>query len=816
VSARRRRRWWLAAAAPLLASIALGLYVASLPVCPEREAQSSSVRVLDRDGRLLASVRSASGEWSEPVRLDEVSEWVVPALLAAEDQRFFQHPGVDPLAILRALGQALTQGRIVSGASTLTQQLVRQGCERPRGVLGKLRELALALRLEASWSKARILEGYLNQVSFGPRVIGIGAASRRYFDKPPSALGLADAAALVAVVRGPSLYDPERALELVRRRRDRILERLSARGDIPAATLELARTTPLALRRPYTLPGAYHFVRAALNGKLAEATAPPAAEAAPASAATTPAASPAAAATSLSAVGVNGAELRTTLDAALQQEVEALVAAEATHFIARRASAAAVIVVDNASAEVLAYVGSPDYSARDRLGQNDGVLALRQPGSALKPFVYTLGLDELGLHASSILPDIELSFSSAEGSWAPVNYDGRFHGPVRLRPALASSLNVPAVYLADRLGPARLLDFLHRIGFRSLSEPAEHYGPALALGSGEVRLSELAAGYATLARGGLYLPLVFAPSSPHGGTRVLDVAVAAQIGDVLADPAARAAGFGRDGVLELDFPVAAKTGTSKGYRDNWALGYSARVTVGVWVGNFDGSPMVDSSGVSGAGPLFHAVMQSAARRFPAAGDGALAPADVHATSVRICPLSGLRAGPDCPHVVEERYYTRALPARGCDWHERVWVDAASGARSSERCEGAERRVFERYPSEYRAWAEQSRRPLPPSEGSARCAGGASALQAPAATAPSIVFPAPGASFVIDPAIHREQQLIVLAARAGGGKVRFVLDGRELGSVGPPYELPWRLTPGRHELRLENTAGQSPTVVFSVR
>lgn len=812
----RRRGWWLAGIV-LGACSALGLYVALLPVCPELAAQEASVRVLGRDGQLLASVRSKSGEWSEPVRLDEVSEWVVPALLAAEDQRFFQHPGVDPLAIARALGQALAQGRIVSGASTLTQQLVRQTCERPRGVLGKLREMALALRLEAAWSKPRILEGYLNQVSFGPRVLGIAAASRRYFDKPPSALGLAEATALVAIVRGPTLYDPERALELVRRRRDRILERLAARGELDANAIELALASPLALRRPYTLPGAYHFVRAALNGKLAEAVAPPAAETTPSSAASAlPVGSAAVIATTPTAVSTNGAELRTTLDAPLQQEVEALVAGEAARFVERRASAAAVIVVDNTSAEVLAYVGSPDYKARDRLGQNDGVLALRQPGSALKPFVYALGMAQLALHGSSILPDIELSFASPEGSWAPVNYDGRFHGPVRLRPALASSLNVPAVYLADRLGPARLLDFLHQLGFRSLSEPAEHYGPALALGSGEVRLSELAAAYTTLARGGLYLPLAFTPGPARAAVRVLDPGVAAQIGDVLSDPTARAAGFGRDGVLELGFPVAAKTGTSKGYRDNWALGYSARVTVGVWVGNFDGSPMVDSSGVSGAGPLFHAVMQSAARRFPAAGGGALAPADAQPTTLRICPLSGLRAGPHCPHVVDERYYTRALPARSCDWHEQLWIDAANGLLSSERCAGAERRVFERYAPEYRAWAEHSRRPLPPSAVSARCASATEAAPSLASRLPSVVFPSPEARFVIDPALDPEQQLIVLAARADGGPLRFVLDGRELGSVGPPYELPWRLTPGRHTLRLENTAGQSPTVFFSVR
>jgi penicillin-binding protein 1C len=367
-----------------------------------------------------------------------------------------------------------------------------------------------------------------------------------------------------------------------------------------------------------------------------------------------------------------------------------------------------------------------------------------------------------------------------------------------------------------------VLDFLHRLGFNALTESAEHYGPALALGSGEVRLSELAAAYATLARGGLYRALVFDPVSPSAALRVMDADVAAQIGDILADASARAAGFGRDNVLEFAFPVAAKTGTSKGYRDNWALGYTAQITVGVWVGNFDGSPMVDSSGVSGAGPLFHAVMQSAARRFPAPVEATLGGAGRQASTLAICPLSGLRAGPHCPHSIEERYLTRGAPTRSCDWHGQLWVDAADGGRSGPGCPGAERRVFELYPAEYQSWAQQSRRPLPPSGVSARC--GAGRVAAPGVVpprgergvAPSVLFPAPGARFVIDPALPLEQQAIVLAARADGEPVRFVLDGRALGSVASPYELSWRLTPGRHDVWVLSSSGSSPKVPFDVR
>jgi penicillin-binding protein 1C len=244
-----RRRLLFAFVATLLVGAGFTFYIARLPLCPELNSPTPSLRVLDRDGKLLASVRTASGELHEPVNLAELPAHVTAALLAAEDARFFSHPGIDPLAILRAFGQLLRERRIVSGASTVTQQLVRQTCARPRGIAGKLYEMALALRLEASWTKNEILEAYLNRVGFGPRVTGIGAASRRYLDKPAASLSLAEAAALVAVVRGPTLYDPERALERVRRRRDRILHRMSKRGLAGADELERALATEVTLRK---------------------------------------------------------------------------------------------------------------------------------------------------------------------------------------------------------------------------------------------------------------------------------------------------------------------------------------------------------------------------------------------------------------------------------------------------------------------------------------------------------------------------------------------------------------------------------------
>ena len=298
------------------------------------------------------------------------------------------------------------------------------------------------------------------------------------------------------------------------------------------------------------------------------------------------------------------------------------------------ASAAALLVVDNASGDVLAYVGSPDFFSERALGQNDGARALRQPGSTLKPFVYAAAMQELGMTAATLLPDVELHLPTPDGDYSPHNYDGRYHGPVRLREALASSLNVPAVYAAHRVGPGRVLDALRAFGFSSLEAGAEHYGAAIALGDGEVRLSELAAAYATLARGGIAHTV--AVRAPRGARRRPDghalperragacsiARLAAVLGDVLADDAARSSAFGRQSVLELPFPVAVKTGTSKGFRDNWTVGYTREITVAVWVGNFDGRPLRGSSGVTGAGPLFREAMLAAMRgREPAAAGG---------------------------------------------------------------------------------------------------------------------------------------------------------------------------------------------------
>ena len=853
----RKRRAFRAGATALLAApvavvVALVLTAIATPL-PNGllgDGGAVSVIVTDRSGRVLRDVRTRSGEIESRVRLDEVSSSVVPALLAAEDARFFSHPGVDVFAVVRASLQALVSGHVVSGASTITQQLARTLAPHRRSLTGKWKEMALALRIEASLDKHRILEEYLSRVPFGPGLRGIDAASRHYLDKPASALDLAEAAELVSLVRGPSLYDPRKRDALVKRRRDRVLARMARRGLADSAAVARAVDEPLGVRPPLVEDVAPHLVlelarraardsglelagRAATLGsglELARRSAPDGAAHGVTSRIDTTRD------VAFSRAGTTGdvafSRIDTTLDVALQREVVTLTRRALSDVERAHVTALAAIVLDNETGDVLAYVGSPDYFSAQG-GANDGVRALRQPGSTLKPFVYAAAMESLGFTAATLLPDVDLVLDTENGPFAPKNYDGRTHGPVRLRQALASSLNVPAVATAARVGPPRLLDVLHRVGFASLTASAERYGAALALGDGEVRLAELAEAYATLARGGVHLASrvvksavlangarIEEPRAP--AARALDSRTTAVLTSILSDDGARAAAFGRASALELPFPVAAKTGTSKGYRDNWTVGFTHEVTVAVWAGNFDGSPMLGSSGITGAAPLFHDVMLAAMR----GRDAAPLVDRAGLVEVEVCALSGSLPGPACAHRVRELFRPEDAPRTGCAMHERLAVDPENGLLAGPGCANVEERPFEVYEPRYLPWAKAARRPLPPELRSPRCPARPESPAEPAVAAlrakveprdPSVRFPRDGARFVVDADGPSRQEILLAAIPAdGGGKVRFVLDGRTLATLGAPYELPWVLTKGRHRFEVASaTAATVRGVTFDV-
>lgn len=597
----------------------------------------ASTEFFDRHGQPLRSLLVDEDHYRRPAGLAEMSPHIVAATLAAEDLRFFEHDGIDFPAVVRAAFNNLRGGRPRSGASTVTQQLVKE--PGPRTVGGKLREMLRAARLEREWTKPQILEAYLNRVDYGNLRRGIAAASAYYFGKPPSDLSAAEAAFLAALPKAPTRLDPHRNWPGARARQQWILGRMAGAGALSPEEYERARQEPLNLQPPKNDFAAPHFVDLLLQRR---GILPP-----------------------------EGGDIRTTLDLGLSRHVEAILSAQLARLADKHATGAAAVVLHNPTGDVLALAGSGDYFASGA-GQINGAWIPRSPGSAIKPFTYLLALEN-GAHPGTVVPDVPAAFVTPTGIYRPNNFNHRFHGPVSLRHALGNSLNVAAVHTLESAGgPAKLHGLLRDLDLSTLGHPPGHYGLGLTLGNGEVRLLELANAYATLARGGRHLPfrLLDGPGpSRDAGRRLFAEDNAYLVTDMLADNHARAATFGLQSYLALPFPAAVKTGTSSDYRDNWVVGYTPEFTVAVWVGNPDGRSMRGITGVTGAAPAWHEIFLHLHNR---AGTSWFARPE----SVKegwIHPLTGHRVDSDRLEAVEEIFVhaPRAESAEDYDKHGRV-------------------------------------------------------------------------------------------------------------------------------------------------
>jgi len=549
------------------------------------------VIVHDARGGILREPGGSDGMRTEWLALADAPQALRDAVVAGEDHRLGRHPGVDPWGVLRALWLDARAGRAVSGASTLAMQLARLVYDIPRTKLGKVEQAALGVFLQLRLGSDGVLEAYLNLAPFGRDLRGVRAASRAYFGKPLHDLTVGESVALACLPRGPSLYDPLRHAERLRLRRTHVLGLMRKHAMIDETTAAAASSEPLHLTRFERMFRAPHAAGLALVEAQTRS-------------------------------GALVTRVHTTIDPSLQK-----VAQEACRSAVQRLSQAAAtdcaaVVMRASSAEVLALVGSPDFRSKNA-GQVNAAVALRQPGSALKPFVYALAF-EAGRSPGTLIDDSETRFAASFGAFTPRNYDGRFHGLVTLREALANSYNIPALKLVSELGVGAVLSRLRALGLDSLSEDPAHYGVGLGLGDGEVTLLALTSAYGTLARGGEYrYPTLLSSAeaqgralalSPRSVRRVFSPEVSYLVGHVLSDAAARRAAFGAGSVLELPFDAAVKTGTSSDYRDNWALGYAGDVVVGVWVGRHDGAPMHGVSGVAGAAPAFRRIMLAAVGR----------------------------------------------------------------------------------------------------------------------------------------------------------------------------------------------------------
>lgn len=667
-----------------------------------RSPDAASTEFVDRHGEPLRTMLVGERAYRRPAKLEDISPNVIAATLAAEDKRFYSHCGFDPAAVARAAFNILRGAKPVSGASTITQQLVKEPGN--RGLASKVRETLRALHVESVWSKNRILAEYLNRVDYGNLQFGIASASRYYFAKPPGDLSPAEAAFLAALPKAPGRLDPHRNWAGAKERQQWILRRMNSDGFLDPDSLARALAEPLALRPPRQDFAAPHFVDLLLQRK--------------------------------GMLPREGGKVRTTLDAALNAKVESVLSAQVFRLAEHDARGAAAVVLHNPTGEVMALAGSGDYFAAGA-GQVNGAWVTRSPGSAVKPFTYLLAL-ERGAYPGTVVADVPTTFDTPTGPYRPNNYNHRFHGPVSLRHALGNSLNVAAIRaLESGGGHAALHRLLRDLGLSTLGHPADYYGPGLTLGNGETRLLELANAYAAIARGGMASPfrlLLDGQSDGESSCRLFSVESAYLVSDMLADNRARAASFGLNSFLRFDYPVACKTGTSSDYRDNWAVGYTPEFTVAVWVGNPDGRPMRKITGVTGAAPAMHEIMDH-----------------LHAThgTTWFARPSGVREG---------------------------WINALTGHAVAAQTPGAVREIFAHTPqpqtdsdhdakgrvilaAEYREWLDG------PQNGLGDLA---SCAVDNADAAVRILSPAPGTVYYVDPDLPLEAQRIALQASSVSG------------------------------------------------
>lgn len=620
---------------------------------PLPKQRDTSTLVVARDGTPLRAFADRDGVWRYPATPEAVSPLYLQALLNYEDRHFYQHPGVNPWALLRAGGQWIRGGRIVSGGSTLTMQVARILDRHSRTPWGKLKQLLRALQLEAHLSKREILTLYLERAPFGGTIEGVEAASWAYLGKPASRLSRAEAALLAVLPQSPSRLRPDRHPEAARIARDKVLARMAALGVWTKADADDARIEPVVAR---SLQPPLHAALLAERLRQAQPKA---------------------------------VRIATTIDPELQRTLEDRVAAYFSQLPER--TSAALLAIDNASLEARAYIGSVEFGDKARLGHVDMVQAWRSPGSTLKPFLYGLALEDGLIHSESLLVDAPQSF----GGYRPGNFDAAFNGPVGVAEALRLSLNVPAVDVLDRVGPARFSARLANGGIALKYPPGAKPNLAMILGGTGARLEDLVGAYSALNRGGVAGRVRYTQAEEKTERRILSPGATWIVREILeSNPRP---GYGQGAFDTGVRPrVAWKTGTSYGFRDAWAVGSTRRYTVGVWVGRPDGTPLPGQYGAVTALPLMFEVIDSLPR-VPSDAATLAPPADV--AEIEICWPLGLPPEPASPPLCQRRMKAwtldGAVPPTFAERDSRLWSagretfrkDAKTGLRLSAECAG---------------------------------------------------------------------------------------------------------------------------------
>lgn len=611
-------------------AISVSVALRSLPDRLEPPGAPSGKRqVVDRRGEPLSYTYSRGWNYSDQRPLHAIPEALQRAMLEAEDHRFYQHNGVDWIARCHAMWQNIRALRVVRGASTISEQVVRMLHPRPRTLWSRFVEGFEARELERRFSKGEILEFYLNQVPFGARRRGVVQAARYLWDRDIETLSDRERLALAVMVRAPDRLDLHKNPNGVDRGVSILANDLVRQGALDESARAALSLEKLHQTRADLTVRADHFIRyVQARGSTGDAS-----------------------------------TIRTTISADLQRRIQEILDTRVRALAAKQVTDGAVLVVDNRTAEVIAWVnGGSDEEGEG--SQIDAIVTPRQPGSTLKPFLYASALAK-GWTSATLITDAPMAEPVGAGLHTYRNYSRMHYGEISLREALGNSLNIPAIKAVQFVGKYEFLQFLRSVGFVSLDKGAEFYGEGLALGNGEVTLFELVQGYATLARRGVWRPLkVTLDDDSHMNTsprQALSPEVSSLIGDILSDPQARRREFGSDGLLRLPVQTAVKTGTSTDYRDAWVIGYTEDYTVGVWMGNLSRISMHDVTGAKGPALVLRSVFAEL-QRLGESRSLYLDPSLLHRS---VCTHSGKLAGASCPHV-EELFVTGTEPTARCD------------------------------------------------------------------------------------------------------------------------------------------------------
>ncbi len=775
------RKFSLAAAAALslllswrLAVVAQRVPLRSPPPTPLFE---------DSGGGFLSdgeAVYGALGYWDLP---DTIPERVRKTAIAVEDRRFDRHLGVDPIGLARAALHTL-RGR-TEGGSTIAMQVVRLGHPRTRDLLAKAEESVSALIATIAYGKERVLRQYLKVVPLGGNMYGVAYASRRCFRKPVEDLSWAESALLFAVPQDPrhrALFDREgfgnakaRARAILAQLRD---QSVIGTEDYDSALYELLGMSPLDREgRP---DNSYHYVLRVLDEY---ARSPEARLDRP---------------------------IRTSLDPRIQELASRLALRAIPEYRRLGADNMALIAADARTGEVLAYVGSADYFDEANKGAIDYCRVPRSSGSTLKPFFYALGLETGAFGPGSVLADLPLRLKDKGGEYSLADFDDSYMGPMLYRNALGNSRNVPAIRVLDGIGLEECYERLGKLGLHDFERPALFYGYGMAIGGIYTSLDRLAAAYGSLASDGRSFPLRWLADEPRGPASVLlSESSARMISLFLSDPESRLPSFAGTALTHFPFPVAVKTGTSNGFRDAWAMGYSRRYVVGIWIGDSDHRQMNHVAGSTVAGlllELFSALQPEAVQ-----GIGEeLFPAPRGWVSARICPSSGLLATELCPRAVLERFAPGAQPRVACGVHARAVVDSATGEAATPETPPERRgsRIVTRLGPEYAAYSLSRGFGLPGADPAAL-----------AAASVSLNAPVDGTRVVIDPETPQRFQTLALRASVSPPvpEIVWYVDGREFARVAFPYEARWPIAPGAHSIqaRFPRAFVESKTVMVTV-